>query len=58
MRRYGLFMGLDYYPEGGWLDFKGSFSSVAAALSISRQNYNWWHIVDLETGKIIQQGEA
>lgn len=28
MKRYLLFKGVDYYPSGGWEDFKGDYDSV------------------------------
>lgn len=31
MKRYLLFIGLHYYPLGGWDDFKDSFDTVEEA---------------------------
>jgi len=50
--RYFLFSGSHYYPSGGWSDFKGSFATIEDALRADRKD--WWHIVDMTTGKIIE----
>lgn len=31
-KRYLVFAGYDYYPEGGWGDFQGSFDTTAGTL--------------------------
>ncbi len=54
--RYLLFSGHDYYPSGGWSDFKGSFATIEDALRANRKD--WWHIVDMTTGKIIDSSRA
>jgi viroplasmin and RNaseH domain-containing protein len=49
MNRFLLFAGYDYYPAGGWGDFKGSFDSKEEAeefLSQSEENYDWDQIID------------
>lgn len=48
-----LFSGSDYYPEGGWLDFRGCFTTIdeaKAALDWSKtpigiEEFGWAHIV-------------
>ena len=55
MKRYLLFAGDDYYPAGGWGDFVDSYDSVAeaiAALGAGDRRYDWFHVVDSQTGKI------
>ncbi len=57
--RYLLFAGFGYYPDGGWDDFKGSFSSYAEAKKAaddliakeegSFAQRDWAHVVDLTT---------
>lgn len=48
---YLLFIGYDYYPSGGWDDFKGSFKTIGeakvAASELSKDDYyDWYQIVD------------
>lgn len=45
MKQFLLFGGDNYYPSGGWGDFKGSFDTVSEAVE-SRGGGDWWHIVD------------
>lgn len=66
--RFALFYGPFYYPEGGMWDFKGMFSSVEVALnSLPYQEdypedgqrspkFDWFHVVDLETVKVVKHG--
>jgi hypothetical protein len=47
---YALFAGSNFYPSGGWEDFKGYFSSVANAKLWLQKNepnahHMWAHIV-------------
>ncbi len=52
MKRYLLFAGDSYYPEGGWFDFKGDFDTVVDAIkSIALRDYDWYHVVDSTTQK-------
>jgi hypothetical protein len=64
MKRYALFAGDHYYPSGGWHDFAGFFDSPgqakARASKLPREPWEraddkWWHIVDLQTGEIIEK---
>lgn len=53
---YLLFEGEDYYPSGGWHDFKGHFETIEQAKTWLEENYScpcdqWAHIV--YQGKII-----
>lgn len=50
MKRYLLFAYDDYYPSGGWNDFKGSFDSVEEAKS-NIGSYECGEIVDSQTEK-------
>ncbi len=63
--RYALFAGDQYYPAGGWQDYKGSYDSLTQALKAAagdtrntdlQGKWDWWHIVDLETGKMVEEG--
>lgn len=50
MKRFALFTWDDYYPSGGWNDFKGCFSTLQKATEASRGEN--WQIIDLRTGTI------
>ena len=54
MKRYALFTGDDYYPRGGWDDFKGSFDTVEDALAAPRGE--WFQVVDLTEGFLVRKG--
>lgn len=62
MKRYLLFAFDDYYPSGGWNDFKGSFNDKKQAINegikiTTPRNYPmrfyFYQVVDTKTGKII-----
>jgi len=58
MKQYALFGYDQYYPLGGWEDYKGSFDTpeeaVTYAHAISYQQ-DYWQVVDLHTGSIVNQ---
>lgn len=64
MDRFLLFGGDQYYPAGGWQDYKGSFETLTDALRGAAGNlrdtdtgtWDWWHIVDLSTNQIVEEG--
>lgn len=57
MKRFALFACDQYYPCGGWDDFKGSFDSVHDALTeLATTSCDWWHIIDLTSGEKIEEG--
>jgi hypothetical protein len=57
-----LFAGSTYYPNGGMLDFIGTFESVEDAENALRSpepdedgytaTYDWWHIAAVVDGKL------
>jgi hypothetical protein len=52
MKRYLLFAGQDYYPQGGWDDFvidSDSVQSLKVKAVEYMTEYTWWHIVDTAT---------
>lgn len=54
MKRYILFAGYSFYPEGGWCDFKGDFDCTddaeAHLSNISDgESLIWHHVIDTET---------
>lgn len=45
--RFLVFAGNQFYPLGGWQDFKGAFEDVIDALTkIANGGWDWWQIVD------------
>lgn len=65
MKRYWLFAGKEYYPNGGMEDYKADFDSVEdakaafdSAQAAEEKDYrksDWAHIADSHTGKIVMQ---
>lgn len=56
LKRFLLFNGQCYYPGGGWDDFIGSFDSLDEAKSVyggSGGTFDWFQVVDLETGTVV-----
>lgn len=52
MDRYVLFAGDRFYPGGGWNDYHSSYSSLEDAQKAAAQcKADWWHIVDMQTGR-------
>lgn len=51
MKRYLLFSGEDYYPNGGWYDYQGIFDTIQEAKNGHTQG--WAHIVDTETNCVV-----
>ena len=68
MKRFWLFAGDHYYPSGGIQDFIGDFDDLEDARAKVRHHrenstwgldpdftYDWYHIVDMDTRKKIEQ---
>ena len=58
MKRYLLFAGRLYYPEGGAQDLISSFSRVEeieieSELKKIDSEYNWAHVYDMKTEQIV-----
>lgn len=61
MKRYVVFAGDNFYPEGGWFDHRGSFDSEADAKECAtalNTDWGWCHIVDADDQKIIYSKES
>jgi hypothetical protein len=59
VNRYALFAGDNYYPSGGFQDFRGTFSELESATDFakkSEEDYDWWHVVDLTDGTVVESG--
>jgi hypothetical protein len=49
MKRYLLFYGDTYYPDGGWGDYAGDFDSLAESIkeaNASHREWDWAHVVN------------
>ncbi len=58
MKKYLVFAGSTYYPMGGWNDFRTSFHSIDEAknyLLDTQKQYDWYHIIDSETYRIVYE---
>jgi hypothetical protein len=60
MKRYLMFAGQNYYPEGGWFDCRGKFDTLEEAVEAAKetipgdkQRWEWWHVVDAEEGEAV-----
>jgi endonuclease IV len=64
MKRYWLFAGNDFYADGGFADFRGSFDTLEATkeqlvdLSGGRQSLDWYHVFDSQSNKIVDFEEG
>lgn len=54
---FAVFAGSQYYPAGGWSDFKDTFDTPEEAMEfIANLNCDWWQIVDLHAERIVGSG--
>ncbi len=63
MKRYILFAGCNYYPDGGWDDMVKDFDSMEDAIEwasnpknipgeiLKQSREGWWHLVDIDAGE-------
>lgn len=64
MKRYALFTYWQYYPGGGWNDFKDSFDTVKEAAAVGRADVDengplhFFDVIDLTNGKKVSSDEA
>lgn len=69
MKRYALFAWPEFYPGGGYHDFRGSFDTVEEAETALRNYltpetpddnavFEAGHIVEWGTGKIVRKGRS
>lgn len=47
MKRFAAFYFDQYYPGGGWNDFKGTFDTMEEAITVGNQ------VVDLHNGDVV-----
>lgn len=56
MKEFLLFGGDQYYPLGGWQDYKGDFGTEKEALKeAAAWGWDWYHIVNSQTGEIVSE---
>lgn len=65
LKRYLLFLGGSFYPQGGWNDFAGSFDGLREAREAAAREARlredsdgieaWWHVVDSLTGREVAE---
>lgn len=51
---FALFGGEAYYPGGGWYDFKGAFASPDDAKKATKDEWSFWHIINLQTQDVVE----
>ena len=64
MKRYWLFGGDDYYPQGGMYDLVSRHDTVRDAMAAGRDTpdgerpLDWWHVWDAEEGvRVVQDSD-
>jgi hypothetical protein len=55
MKKYLLFCFYINYPGGGWNDYVGQYETIEEAMKNIQAEF--YHIVDIETMKIIKSGK-
>jgi len=54
MKKYVIFSGDIYYPEGGFHDYSGSYDTLAEAMqSVAKSTVDWWQIVDRDLEHVV-----
>jgi len=51
MKRYLLFAGFAHDAIGGWNDLVRDGDTVEDLRPAESSSFDWWHVVDIETGK-------
>ena len=61
-RRYCVFGGADYYPLGGWHDFRASCDTLQKAVRAAEElsagdaaSIDWWQIFDMDQRRVVAQ---
>lgn len=67
VRRFWLFHGRTFYPEGGANDFAGSYDTIDDAVAVAAGRtllthlgaymYCWWHVLDTQTMTIVREDD-
>ena len=63
-RRFCIFGGPDYYPSGGWHDFRLSRDTLKDAVRAAEElstgdaaSIDWWQIFDMDQRRVVAQSE-
>jgi hypothetical protein len=56
VKRFAVFSGDLFYPNGGWKDFQSSHATLTEAKKALAPG-DWLQIVDLSTGRIVAPGK-
>jgi hypothetical protein len=63
-RRYCVFAGADYYPSGGWHDFRASRDMLGEAVQVGEKllanpsgDCNWYHVFDLDQRRVVAKSQ-
>ena len=63
-RRYCVFAGADYYPSGGWHDFRASRDTleeaVQAAEALMEDEFlqcSWYHVFDMDQRRVVAKSQ-
>ena len=61
-RRYCVFAGADYYPAGGWHDFRLSRDTLEQAVAAAEElmeelQLSWYHVFDLDQRRVVAQSQ-
>ena len=63
-RRYCVFAGADYYPAGGWHDFRLSRDTLREAVQAAERliedqslQCSWWQVFDMDQRRVVAQSE-
>jgi hypothetical protein len=61
-RRYCVFAGADYYPAGGWHDFRLSRDTLGEAVGSAEElmeelQLSWYHVFDLDQRRVVAQSQ-
>lgn len=56
MKRYLLFAGDTYYPNGGMSDFVDASDSIYELIQLIPDRCDWWHIFDMEERQTVRYG--
>lgn len=61
MKNFLLFAGCSFYPDGGWIDYRGSFDTQDEAIEYAKKleaSVDWWHVVNLLLQSIVAEGKS
>ena len=53
-KRFAVFSGDRFYPNGGWDDHRSNHATLAEARRAPAPG-DWWQIVDLATGQVVER---